>query len=208
MCRKKRRLYNKAKRTKKDTDWDAFYSHQRATNSTLKKSHWGYVNNILQQGLETGNRNSFWSYVKSLQQDAIGVSPLRVGRQLFADAGSKARTLNAQFQSVFTRDTPENADIKLHEPKYPSIPDLSISPLGVRKLLADLNPSKASGPDQIPARLLKNLAEELAPAITVIFKQSLNDGELPDPWKKAWIAPVFKKGNRNEPSNYRLVSQT
>ena len=153
MCRKKRRLYNKAKRTRKDTDWDKFYSHQKTTQSTLKKAQWGYVNNILRHGLETGNRNSFWSYIKSLQQDAIGV-----GRQLFSDAASKASLLNAQFQSVFTRDTPENADAKLYGPNYPSIPELSITTHGVKKLLEDLNPSKALGPDQIPARILKNLA--------------------------------------------------
>jgi len=40
------------------------------------------------------------------------------------------------------------------------------------------------------------------------FRQSLQTGELPMPWKKAWITPVFKKGGRADPANYRPVSLT
>ena len=75
-------------------------------------------------------------------------------------------------------------------------------------LLQSLNHSKASGPDEIPARLLKNLATELTPAITEIFRQSVLTGALPESWKQAWISPVYKKGNRNDPANYRPVSLT
>jgi hypothetical protein len=121
---------------------------------------------------------------------------------------SKAKLLSEQFCSVFTVDTPSTANIKLSGPHYPQIPDLVISEDGVRKLLEGLNPSKASGPDEIPARLLKNLADQLTPAITAIFRMSVQQGILPDAWKKAWIAPVFKKGNRSDPANYRPVSLT
>ena len=85
----------------------------------------------------------------------------------------KAEALNTQFSSVFTRDTPETADTKLEGPAYPPLPPLSIDSNGVAKLLAGLNPSKAPGPDRIPARILKTLAEALAPALTEIFTQSV-----------------------------------
>ena len=79
---------------------------------------------------------------------------------------------------------------------------------GVEKLLAGLNPSKAPGPDQIPARILKTLSRTLAPSLTEIFRQSVSTGELPSDWTMAWITPVFKKGSRSDPSNYRPVSLT
>jgi hypothetical protein len=44
---------------------------------------------------------------------------------------------------------------------------------GVIKLLKDLNPHKASEPDQIPTRLLKLYASELAPAVVRVFQTSL-----------------------------------
>ena len=49
---------------------------------------------------------------------------------------------------------------------------------------------------------------EIAPALTAIFSQSIQTGEMPIQWKKTWIAPVFKKGGRSDPANYRPVSLT
>jgi hypothetical protein len=54
------------------------------------------------------------------------------------------------------------------------------------------NPHKASGPDQIPTRLLKLCASDLAPAIARVFQTSLNSGTVPSDWKEALITPLFK----------------
>ena len=61
---------------------------------------------------------------------------------------------------------------------YPEMPQITVTPKGVKKLLMDLQSNKASGPDQLPARILKECAEELAPILAAIFNQSLNTGEL------------------------------
>lgn len=76
------------------------------------------------------------------------------------------------------------------------------------KLLSQLNTKKASGPDNIPNMMLKTCAKELAPAITSIFQQSIDTGELPTDWQNANVSPIFKKGNKHLPSNYRPVSLT
>ena len=67
-------------------------------------------------------------------------------------------------------------------------------------LLHNLNPRKASGPDEVPERLLQSLAAEIAPALTLISEQSIQTGKLPSQWNKAWITPVFKKGARADPA--------
>ena len=110
---------------------------------------------------------------------------------------------------MFTNDEndPRSGE-RLDIPSYPSIGELVIRDEGVAKLLAGLNPSKASGPDEIPCRLLKELAHELAPIFSSLFRQSLKSGNLPSSWLTAWISPVFKKGPRCEPENYRPVSLT
>ena len=166
------------------------------------------MNDILSDGLESGNRNSFWSYIKSQQQNSMGVAPLRQGRQLFSHSVSKAKLLSEQFRSIFNIDTPSVADKKLYGPSYPPILDLVINEKGVHKFLDQLNPSKAAGPGEIPARLLKNLSEELSSAITALFCQSVQLGVLPDAWKQAWISSIFKRGDRNDPANYRPVTLT
>ena len=84
----------------------------------------------------------------------------------------------------------------------------TVSEEGVSKLLQETNPRKASGPDMIPARLLKECADKLAPILVVIFNKSLQTGTVPDDWKNANVSAVFKKGQRYDPANYRPVSLT
>ena len=91
---------------------------------------------------------------------------------------------------------------------FPEIPHISISEKGVANLLRTLNHHKATGPDNIPAYFLKELSEELAPILTLIFQSSLHQGLLLDDWKVANIIPIFKKGSRTQTCNYRPVSLT
>ena len=92
-----------------------------------------------------------------------------------------------------------------------SIPDISplnIDPVGVQKLLKDLDAYKAPGPDNIPPRLLKDTADLMAPLLTLIFQASLYQGLVPDDWKKANVVLWHRKGPRNSPGNYRPISLT
>ena len=86
--------------------------------------------------------------------------------------------------------------------------DIIITTEGVAKLLHGQNPNKATGPDDIPARILQLAANELAPALQIIFQKSLDTGKLPLSWSQANIAPIFKKGDRSLAANYRPISLT
>ena len=85
---------------------------------------------------------------------------------------------------------------------------IAIEPNGVAKLLAKLNPNKAKGPDNIKAKLLRVAAAELAPAISLLFQASLDQGVVPEIWKKAFVSPIFKKGDKATAANYRPISLT
>jgi hypothetical protein len=91
---------------------------------------------------------------------------------------------------------------------YPTINNLNIHTKGVENLLQKLKVNKASGPDDLPAYILRETAVEIAPVLTAIFNQSLKCGTLPKDWLTANIAPIFKKGNKNLAENYRPVSLT
>ena len=72
------------------------------------------------------------------------------------------------------------------------------------KLFTNLNASKAAGPDQLSGRLLKATARESAEMLQVmIFQRSIDEGVLPEDWKKALITLVYKKASRSDPANYR-----
>ena len=126
---------------------------------------------------------------------------------LHSDSQIKAEIFNHQFQSVYTKEDTTTLPDKDNSTTK-SMNDIYITENGVIKLLKDLNPHKASGPDQIPTRLLKLCASELAPAIVRVFQTSLDSGTVPSDWKEALITPLFKKGERNVASNYRPVSLT
>jgi hypothetical protein len=205
MCKKKQRLYNKAKYSKSPRHWREFKSFKKDSLKALRKQRWQYINNILQVGLDEGDSKPFWKYIRSQRQDAAGVSPLLKEGVLHSDNASKASILNGQFVSVFTHEDETNVPY-LHGPDFPEISELTISCDGIEKLLRNIKSSKASGPDLIPCRFLKELASELAPILTALFQQSLREGALPSDWKNANVAPVFKKGSRNLPENYRPVS--
>jgi hypothetical protein len=88
------------------------------------------------------------------------------------------------------------------------MPNIDIQENGVYKLLKGLNPRKASGPDGIPSKLLQALAKELAPPLTMLFKSSLQTGQIPQVWRHALVQPIFKKGDKSQAANYRPISLT
>ena len=69
-----------------------------------------------------------------------------------------------------------------------------------------LDTSKSNGPDEIPLRILKEYASEIAPMLTFIKQQSYDTGTLPDDWKNANVVALFKKADRSKAENYRPVS--
>ena len=71
-----------------------------------------------------------------------------------------------------------------------------------------LNPHKASGPDQLKPIVLQNLHKELAPILKVIFQRSIDQATLSSIWKEANVSPIFKKGDKTDPGNYRPISLT
>jgi len=88
------------------------------------------------------------------------------------------------------------------------IPYLKIGIDGVVKQLKNLNQNKATGPDELPAKVLKETAAEIAPIITPIFQQSYNTSKLPDDWLQALVTPIHKKNLKSDPANYRPISLT
>ena len=75
-------------------------------------------------------------------------------------------------------------------------------------LLSKLNIAKSAGPDGLHTRIPKELSVQLAQPLFILYRMSLETGMLPEDWKISQISPIFKKGQRCKPGNYRLVSIT
>ena len=96
----------------------------------------------------------FFSFIKSLKRDSSGIAPLRDQGKLHSDPADKVNILNNQYQSQFTEEDKTNIPQPEGEPS-PTMPDINVTTEGIRKLLQKLNVNKATGPDMIPARILK-----------------------------------------------------
>ena len=88
------------------------------------------------------------------------------------------------------------------------ISDLSCSVEEVAELLQSIDVNKASGPDNIPPRILKECAMELALPLTNFFNFTLSQGNVPTDWKVANVVPIFKCGKNNLADNYHAISST
>ena len=127
---------------------------------------------------------------------------------LHNDSQAKARILNEQFEeSVFTKGEVLPNLPALGGNPFPNIPELSVDVRGTHKLLTQLKTNKASGPDGLPNRVLRELADQLAPVLTAIFK-SLVTHSLPEDRRSANVTPIYKKGDSHKAVNYWPVSLT
>ena len=204
--RQKQRAHTKARHSKSDRDWARFRHIRKNLRQVMRKEYMDYINNLIDPAKDPSNKN-LWRYLKSQKQDHVGVAPLKAPGKLITNAAEKAEILNQQFASVFTEERLEDMPDKGPSP-HPISPEITITRNGVEKLLLKVKPKKASGPDQIPARFLKEMAAPLSALLAFIFQQSLDTGTVPSDWRKANVVPIFKKGDRGTPANYRLVSLT
>ena len=115
-----------------------------------------------------------------------------------------ANMFNKYFASVFSINK-KNKESVIESDK-PIMTDLSFSEAEVSCVLKSLDSNKATGPDGISARLLKETADVITPSLCKLFNRSVLSGTIPEEWKVANIVPVYKKGNKEYTENYRPIS--
>ena len=135
------------------------------------------------------------------------IPPVFNGPEVLSSASDKAKLFAETFSMNSNLDDsgislpvfPSKTNLKLH--------NISVTPKMVRKVVMNLDLSKASGPDCIPVVVLKNCEPELSYILAELFNMCLKESCFPDCWKVSLVVPVFKNvGERSTAKNYRPVS--
>ena len=78
----------------------------------------------------------------------------------------------------------------------------------ITSLLYHLDRHKSMGLDGIHPRVLRELAEELAKSLSIIYQKSWLTGEVPDDWRLPHVKPIYKTVLKEDPGNYRPLTLT
>ena len=119
------------------------------------------------------------------------------------ELASHFRHLLTQPQSKRNHSCPDGPDVERSLCEF-----ALVSPAEVEKLLKGLNPSKASGPDNISSAKLKLSAKCIAGKLATIFNDSLRSGDLPTEFKTGHVIPLLKPGKTDttNPANYQGIT--
>ena len=118
----------------------------------------------------------------------------------------KAETLANQFGSAFNKEHNTEWDIPDHFKANNSISAVFSKTIVLTKL-QNLIINKPSAPEGSNSRILAVLAKSVTPSLSVLFQNSYV-GIVPLDRKRANITPIYKKDDKRDPENYRLVSLT
>ena len=154
-----------------------------------------------------GSRD-FWRIANSvLNKDKSAASPLFSGPEVLSSSSEKAKLFAENFSKNSNLDDSgislpvfsSRTNLKLH--------NISVTHKMVRKVVMNLDLSKASGPDCIPVVVLKNCEPELSYILAELFNKYLKESCFPNCWKVSSVVPVFKNvGERSTAKNYHPVS--
>ena len=154
-----------------------------------------------------GSRD-LWRIANSvLNKGKSAIPPLVNGPEVLSSVSDKAKLFAENFSKNSNLD-----DSGISLPAFPSrtnpkLHDITVTPKMVKKIIMNLDLSKASGSDCIPVVVLKNCEPELSNILAELFNKCLNQSCFPDSWKASSVVPIFKNaGERSTAKNYRPLS--
>ena len=156
------------------------------------------------------NPKEFFRYVREKKTLKSTIGPLLSAEgEIVTDERETADILNDYFASVFTVEEDRGEEATPYQMTVAAQLFLvDIIEEDVMRVIDKLKICKSPGPDKIYPRILKEVKEAISKPLCAIFNLSLRTGKVVSEWKLANVTPLFKKGDKSNPGNYRPISLT
>ena len=161
------------------------------------------------------NSKYFYSYVRKYSRVFTGIGPLFDAADNIISCSTKmAEMLAEQYRSVFSipketlKEPSEIFNDINHGLHREMLHDIDFDENDIAKAIREISPTAAAGPDRFPAMLLKQCCTSLSTPLCMIWRKSVDEGQIPDILKTAHIVPIHKGGSRGVPKNYRPIALT
>ena len=155
------------------------------------------------------NPRAFYAYARSKTTLKERVTKLKTPDGTLTNSTQEAcDLLNTEFQKVFVQEDLQHIPETRAAFEDEELSQCDITEEEVRTQLQALKDVSAPGPDGVHSKVLKDCATVLAPPLVKLFQATLNARLIPAEWKSANVTPIFKKGRKQDPLNYRPVSLT
>ena len=205
-ARKKRKCWRRYRDSRSSSDYEVYKNQECLVKDLVRDTKANFERKLAKE--VKVNPKSFHAYVRSKQKIKEGVGPLEgIRGTLVSDHQDMANLLNDYFVSVFTKESPLEGICGDSSSSF-YMDDVVFSEELVCNKLRSLKASKSPGPDGIHPAILHECSEILSVPLCIIFQKCLDSSFVPADWKVANVTPIFKKGNRSLPCNYRPVSLT
>ena len=210
LINEKKRIHRVAKKSNLPTDWDNFRRIRNSLTTAVRTRKSEYLRELNEKA---SNPQSFgkkeWWKIVNLFFNRKGINdtipPLEHNGNIYYSNKDKAEILNAHFVNQSTLNNANDPTPQLNQ-LFNSLTEIRLTEDEVRKILLNLDPSKAVGPDFIHNKLLIAAAPVIAKPLTCLFNRSLRESKFPKLWKEANVTPIHKKGSKEDCNNYRPIS--
>ena len=205
--RLKRRRWKNYTRTKTNQDFYEYKKAEKELKKFIKKAKKKYEKDLAKNAKT--NPKAFYGYLSSKKNNRVKIGPLKVNDVVIDDEKEMADTFNDFFSSVFTNENlnfiPSVDNLKSDQS---SVYNVIFTEEVIEKKLGNLKRFSAAGPDGFKPVIFIELSKELSKPLSIIFNKSMSSGIVPIQWRQANVSPIFKKGKKDAPLNYRPVSLT
>ena len=152
------------------------------------------------------NPKQLHGYIRRKKVGCPSVGPLRLeDNSMTDDPLAMAEALASAFANVYNLQSIHESGTTMHQMAHSRMSPIDIQLRDVLLILESLDPNSAAGIDHIHPMLLRSCASQLAYPLYKIFCLSLQECKLPGSWKVSRVTPIFKKGSKYVPLNYRPV---